>query len=48
MKYKVVFTKSALKQLKKLDKGTAALITGWIRKNLEVMYISRFLLNSRR
>lgn len=33
--YKVVFTKSALKQLKKLDKATAALILGWIRKNLE-------------
>lgn len=33
--YKVSFTKNALKQLKKLDKSTAALITGWIRKNLE-------------
>jgi len=33
--YHVEFTKSALKQLKKLDKPTAALITGWIRKNLE-------------
>lgn len=33
--YKVTFTKRALKQLKKIDKPTAALITGWIRKNLE-------------
>ena len=33
--YRVLFTKNALKQLKKLDKPTAALITGWIRKNLE-------------
>lgn len=33
--YHVEFTKSALKELKKLDKPTAALITGWIRKNLE-------------
>lgn len=33
--YKVTFTKRALKQLKKIDRPTAALITGWIRKNLE-------------
>ena len=33
--YHVEFTKAALKQLKKLDKGTSALILGWIRKNLE-------------
>ena len=33
--YKVVFSKDALKQLKKLDKSIAALIVGWIRKNLE-------------
>ena len=33
--YKTTFTKRALKQLKKIDKPTAALITGWIRKNLE-------------
>ena len=33
--YKVRFTKNALKQLKKMDNSTAALITGWIRKNLE-------------
>ena len=35
MKYHVEFTKEALKQLKKMDKSTAALILGWIRKNLE-------------
>ncbi|MCQ2081958.1 MAG: type II toxin-antitoxin system RelE/ParE family toxin [Lachnospiraceae bacterium] len=33
--YRVVFSKDALKQLKKLDKNVAALIVGWIRKNLE-------------
>ncbi len=35
MKYKVEFTKSALKDIKKLDKPTAAMLLGWIRKNLE-------------
>ena len=35
MKYTVVFSKEALKDLKKLDKPTAALIIGWVRKNLE-------------
>ena len=33
--YKVVFTKQAIKQLKKLDKQTSALITGWLRKNID-------------
>lgn len=33
--YRVEFSKNALKQLKKLDKPTAALVLGWIRKNLE-------------
>ena len=33
--YRVEFSKGALKQLKKLDKPTSALIIGWIRKNLE-------------
>ena len=33
--YRVDFTKAALKSLKKLDKPTAALILGWVRKNLE-------------
>ena len=35
MSWHVEFTKSALKKLKKLDKATAALLLGWIRKNLE-------------
>lgn len=35
MRYKVEFTQRALKDLKKLDRPTAALIVGWIRKNLE-------------
>ena len=35
MTYKVEFTQRAIKDLKKLDKHTAALILGWIRKNLE-------------
>ncbi len=35
MIYKVEFTQRALKELKKLDKHTAALILGWVRKNLE-------------
>ena len=35
MSYHVEFTKAALRDLKKLDRRTAAMITGWIRKNLE-------------
>lgn len=35
MKYKVEFTQRALKDLKKLDRHTSALILGWVRKNLE-------------
>lgn len=35
MKYTVEFTERALKDLKKLDRHTAALILGWVRKNLE-------------
>lgn len=35
MRFKVAFTKEALKSLKKLDKGVAHLIASWIRKNLE-------------
>lgn len=33
--YHVEFTKEALKALKKMDCPTAALIFGWIKKNLE-------------
>jgi len=35
VKYHVEFTEVAIKQLKKMDKSTAALIYGWIKKNLE-------------
>ena len=35
MTYHVEFTARVLKELKKLDRQTAALILGWIRKNLE-------------
>ena len=35
MTHKVVFKKKKKKELKKLDKYTAALIIGWIEKNLE-------------
>ena len=35
MKYRVEFSQRALKDLEKLDRHTAALILGWIRKNLE-------------
>ena len=35
MSYRVEFTKAALKQLKKLDRTTAAFILGWVRKNLD-------------
>lgn len=35
MKYKVVFTDRARKQLKKLDRPTYSLIDAWIRKNLQ-------------
>ncbi len=35
MRYTVEFTERALKDLKKLDRHTAALILGWVRKNLQ-------------
>lgn len=35
MSYHVIFSTAAKKQLKKLDKHTAAIILAWIRKNLE-------------
>ena len=35
MQYKVIFTEKAKKQLKKMDKYTAALIIGWLEKNIE-------------
>lgn len=35
MNYRVEFSVRSMKQLKKLDKQTAAILLGWIRKNLE-------------
>lgn len=35
MKYRVVFTERAKKQLSKLDKSVLGLILGWIEKNIE-------------
>lgn len=35
MSYRVVFSKTALKMMEKLDPHISALITGWVRKNLE-------------
>lgn len=35
MKYRIVFTDKAKKQLKKLDKYTASLIIVWLEKNVE-------------
>ena len=35
MTFEVEFTEQAIKELKKMDKHDAALITGWIRKNLK-------------
>lgn len=35
MKYKIVFSERALKQLKKIDKHIASLIIGWLEKNIK-------------
>lgn len=35
MSFSVRFTEQAKKQLKKMDKYTASLLIGWVRKNLE-------------
>lgn len=35
MKYSILFTERAKKQLKKLDKHTSSLILGWLEKNIE-------------
>lgn len=35
MKYKVVFSDRAKKELKKLDKYVASLIIGWLEKNIQ-------------
>lgn len=35
MKYKLIFSERAIKQLKKLDKHIYSLIIGWLEKNIE-------------
>lgn len=35
MTFEIEFTEQAIKELKKMDKHDAPLITGWIRKNLK-------------
>ncbi len=35
MRFTVVFSEKALKQLKKMDRYTATFITAWLRKNIE-------------
>ena len=35
MTYQVLFTEKAKKELKKMDRYIAAMILGWVRKNLE-------------
>jgi mRNA interferase RelE/StbE len=35
LKYKVVFSDRAKKQLKKLDKYVASLVIGWLEKNIQ-------------
>lgn len=35
MSFHVEFSKAALKDLKKMDRHTASMLLGWIRKNLE-------------
>lgn len=35
MKYRVIFSERAKKQLKKLDKHISSLIIGWLEKNIE-------------
>lgn len=35
MNYRVKFAEAAGRELKKLDRYTAAMIMGWVRKNLE-------------
>lgn len=35
MSYRVEFTEKSKKQLKKMDRATAALIIGWLEKNIQ-------------
>ncbi len=41
MSFEVAFSEKALKQLKKIDKYTASLITGWLRKNIQECFDPR-------
>lgn len=43
MKYKVVFTDKAKRQLKKIDKYTSSLIIGWLEKILKVVKIPEYM-----
>ena len=35
MKYRLLFSKRALKELKKMDKAVSALIFAWLKKNID-------------
>lgn len=35
MKYRLLFSKRALKELKKMDKALSALIFAWLKKNID-------------
>lgn len=35
MRYKLLFSKRALKELKKMDKAVSAMILAWLRKNVD-------------
>lgn len=35
MRYKLLFSKRALKELKKMDKAVSALIFAWLKKNID-------------
>ena len=35
MKYRLLFSKRALKELKKMDKAVSALIFAWLKKNVD-------------
>lgn len=43
MKYKVIFSEKAKKQLKKLDKHISSLIIGWLEKTLKDVKIQEYM-----
>ena len=43
MKYRVLFSDRARKQLKKIDKYTSSLIIGWLEKILKVVKIQEYM-----